>query len=313
MEITENLNKSNHNDLKNKTHELKNKVFYDDSLKKLRFFANNSIDAVITDPPYFIDSLADDWNISKNKQKSRNSKIVNNLPAGMKFSKKQGILLYDFYFQISKEIFRILKPGAFFISFAQPRLYHKLASAVEDNHFEIRDMFCWGRNTRPKSFSIKHFITKDKKIDQISKMKLINETKDKVTPQLSSLFEPIVLAQKPKEGTFLQNWIKWQKGLLDARIKWENKKLPSFLFHNKTKEDKFDHMTVKPLKIIEYLINITTNKNDLVLDPFLGSGTTAIACLKNQRFFCGIEKNKEYFDICLARIKKYKAEQNNGN
>jgi site-specific DNA-methyltransferase (adenine-specific) len=63
-----------------------------------------------------------------------------------------------------------------------------------------------------------------------------------------------------------------------------------------------NHPTHKPLKLMEYLIQLVTPKNGIVLDPFMGSGTTGIAC-KNKGFgFVGIEKEKEYFEIAKARI-----------
>jgi len=66
------------------------------------------------------------------------------------------------------------------------------------------------------------------------------------------------------------------------------------------------HSTVKPLKLMEYLCKLITPPNGTVLDPFMGSGTTGIAC-KNLGFgFIGIEKNKEYFDIAKKRIQKAK-------
>ncbi len=65
------------------------------------------------------------------------------------------------------------------------------------------------------------------------------------------------------------------------------------------------HPTVKPIKLMEYLIKLVTPKNAIILDPFLGSGTTAIACIKLGRQFIGIEKEAEYIAIANARIKKY--------
>lgn len=63
------------------------------------------------------------------------------------------------------------------------------------------------------------------------------------------------------------------------------------------------HPTQKNLKMIEYLIKIHTNENDLVLDPFMGSGTTGVACMNTGRRFIGIENIKNYFDIAEERIK----------
>ena len=62
------------------------------------------------------------------------------------------------------------------------------------------------------------------------------------------------------------------------------------------------HPTQKSLKLMEEIIKVHTNKNDIILDPFMGSGTTGIAALKNNRKFIGIELEKEYFDICLERF-----------
>ena len=63
------------------------------------------------------------------------------------------------------------------------------------------------------------------------------------------------------------------------------------------------HPTQKPLKLIEYLIKIHSNKNDLVLDPFMGSGTTAISSIKTGRNFIGFELEEKYYNDSLKRIK----------
>ena len=63
------------------------------------------------------------------------------------------------------------------------------------------------------------------------------------------------------------------------------------------------HITVKPLKLIEHLIRLFSKENSLIVDPFLGSGTTALACKNTNRRCIGIELNKEYYDISIERIK----------
>jgi len=65
------------------------------------------------------------------------------------------------------------------------------------------------------------------------------------------------------------------------------------------------HPTVKPIKLMEYPVKLVTKEGAIVLDPFLGSGTTAVACIKLNRNWIGIEKNKEYIEIANARIKPY--------
>ena len=62
------------------------------------------------------------------------------------------------------------------------------------------------------------------------------------------------------------------------------------------------HPTQKPLDLMRRFVLASTKVGGVVLDPFLGSGTTAIACLKEHRHFLGFELNKEYFDIAQRRI-----------
>ena len=66
-----------------------------------------------------------------------------------------------------------------------------------------------------------------------------------------------------------------------------------------------NHPTVKPIALMEYLIKLVSRENAVILDPFLGSGTTAIACLKLNRKIIGIEKEEEYVKIAKARIKPF--------
>ena len=66
------------------------------------------------------------------------------------------------------------------------------------------------------------------------------------------------------------------------------------------------HPTQKPVDLFEYLIKTYTNEGETVLDNCIGSGTTAIAALNTNRFFIGIEKEKEYVDIANKRIEETK-------
>ena len=64
------------------------------------------------------------------------------------------------------------------------------------------------------------------------------------------------------------------------------------------------HPTQKPVELIRWLVRTYTNEGDLVLDNCMGSGTTAVACIKEKRHFIGYEITKEYFDIAQERIKQ---------
>lgn len=65
----------------------------------------------------------------------------------------------------------------------------------------------------------------------------------------------------------------------------------------------YTHPTIKPLNIITNLLLNSSKKSEIVLDPFMGSGTTAIACLNTGRNFIGFKTNKEYYEKSLERIK----------
>ena len=71
------------------------------------------------------------------------------------------------------------------------------------------------------------------------------------------------------------------------------------------KEKSNKHVSVKPIKLMTYLIEVTTNKDDIVLDPFMGTGTTMIAAKLSNRKWIGFEKEKEYLEIAKQRIDYY--------
>jgi site-specific DNA-methyltransferase (adenine-specific) len=64
------------------------------------------------------------------------------------------------------------------------------------------------------------------------------------------------------------------------------------------------HPTVKPIKLIEYLVKLVTPKNGICIDPYMGSGTTGVACRENGYKFIGIEKDEEYFKIAMRHIRE---------
>lgn len=71
---------------------------------------------------------------------------------------------------------------------------------------------------------------------------------------------------------------------------------------NKSDKDLFEHPTIKPLELVERHLKHSTNENDVVLDPFLGSGTTALACKHLNRKYIGFEINEKYYTIAKDRL-----------
>ena len=299
-----------------------NKIICSDTLELLPQIESDSIDVVLTDPPYFLDKLDNNWDYEEVVNKN-NQYTIKSLPAGMKFDREQGKKFYTWYLKISEEIFRILKPGGFFFSFSSPRLYHRMASAIDDVGFEIRDAFMWlYTQNQAKAMGVDHFIKK-MNIDERTKEKIKEKLNGWKTPQIKSCFEPIAMAQKPTDQTYLNNILKHEVGLFNTNVRIGDNMYPAnvftidsinelidktFLLPKPTKKEKGeynDHKTVKPLAICEYLIKLSAfSKNAVVLDPFVGSGTTAVAAKKLGKNYIGIDANEKYVKISEKRLKE---------
>jgi len=306
-----------------KNKELINKIITGDALEVLSKIEDNSIDLILTDPPYFLDKMDNNWT-HKNVSDERNKQVIQSLPAGMKFDRQQGVRFYEWYSKISNEALRVLKAGGFFFSFSSPRLYHRMASAMDDAGFEIRDCFLWVyTQNQMKAMSLNHFIDK-MDITQEKKEILKNSLSGWKTPQIKSNFEPIAMAQKPTDGTFLKNFIKNKVGLLNTNIRVGDNMYPSnilavegineimdkhFLIqkpHNE-KEDFNIHMTVKPVDLCKHLINLSVyTKDAIILDPFVGSGTVALASKELGKNYIGVDINPEYVKIAKKRLNNSK-------
>jgi len=85
--------------------------------------------------------------------------------------------------------------------------------------------------------------------------------------------------------------------------KWNGGGKRGVFTHNTNQKDRDGrHPTEKPKPLMRELLNLFTNKNETILDPFMGSGTTGVACVQTGRHFIGIEKDKKYFDMACERI-----------
>ncbi len=109
------------------------------------------------------------------------------------------------------------------------------------------------------------------------------------------------------QHNYLRTFIKGQ----DTKLKWNGTKInhdKSFLTDVITYQNGFRgkgkawHPQAMPLPLVKEFIRIFTNEGDVVLDPFMGSGTTAVACQELKRNFIGIEFNKQYCEIAQRRL-----------
>lgn len=279
-------------------------IINDDCRHALAKMDDDSVHLVITDPPYFLDGLDNDWRkASEDAVKATGS--VGSLPVGMKFDPKQGQALQAFMREVSEQLSRVLAPGGFMLAFSQPRLSPRMAMGIEEAGFEIRDIYAWHftKRAQMKAFSQDHFIDK-MDISEAEKQSIKKNLQGRKTPQLRPQYEAIIMAQNPKQGTFVDNWLKYQVGLIDASKGLDNGTPSTVMCVEKPTGDErlHAHMTPKPIALLSHLIELFTCQGQIVLDPFLGSGSTAIAAKNLGRKCIGIEIDQKYVKIAQERL-----------
>ena len=152
-------------------------------------------------------------------------------------------------------------------------------------------IFCNGEQI---PFYIKYFV-----VDRKCKMDIIIWNKTNALP----LFNNKYLSDK-------EYCLYFRKGGYCSPKNYEDAKTVFYYPINIKDKKKWKHPTIKPEELIRKLIRNSSKEGDIVLDSFMGSGTTAISCIKENRNFIGYEINKEFYKICLKRIKEVKEELN---
>jgi site-specific DNA-methyltransferase (adenine-specific) len=353
------------------------KVVIADCREALRKMKWNSVDAIVSDPPYGLEFMGKEFD-----------------------SLGDGPGQQAWHLAWAKEALLVLKPGGHLVAFGGSRTYHRLACALEDAGFEIRDSLMWIYGTGfPKSRDVgKAF---DKKTPDLAKQW------DGWGTALKPAFEPIVLARKPLEGTVIANIQKWGVGALNivgtrtevtpgvlgrwptnvmldeeagtmldkqsglstspktvvqggkringgqyastggdtpdrhtevpghgdsggasrffycaktsrrernvgsSFLYWQKKDKHTVVRVTKAEWEALDpknrahgnnHPTVKPMSLMRWLIKLVTPKDGLVLDPFVGSGSTGLAAARENVRFVGIEKDENYAAIARSRL-----------
>ena len=107
--------------------------------------------------------------------------------------------------------------------------------------------------------------------------------------------------QKPYEE-LRQEYEELRQEYEKLRYTFNNQGIPSVLQHEAIQQN--GHITPKPIEILKCIIKTSSNENDIVLDCFMGSGSTGVACANTNRRFIGIEKEERYFSIAKERIEK---------
>lgn len=281
------------------------KLYPGDCRDALADMESASVHLALTDPPYFLDRLDSDWSHEKIERSRCHADAVGGLPIGMKFDPDQGRRLQEFLTPVAAQLLRVLKPGAFLLMFAAPRLSHRAAVAIEDAGFEVRDVLAWRFTAKAqfKAFTMDHFVKRRAGMTEGEKAAAIRRLGGRRTPQLRPQFEAVILAQKPREGTFVDNWLVHETGLIDAGQTLDNHVPETVMTVEKQAKDRFNgHLTAKPVKLMEHLIRVFSARGQTVLDPFVGSGTTCLAARRCGRHSIGIDIDPDYIEIARRRL-----------
>jgi site-specific DNA-methyltransferase (adenine-specific) len=198
----------------------------------------------------------------------------------------------------------VLKPGGFFLFFCSPRLAFAGGWAANESGFEIRDMPVWEHEGgQGKSASHSHLVRKCRNRTDDEKNKLISRMTGLGTPQLRPKHEPFIVAQKPIPTVMWKNFEEHGTGYIRTKFD-DGQQSNVFQFRKPRKKERFDHMTVKPLPLMERIVEVFSLRGQTVLDMCMGSGTTGEAAMRTNRKFIGIEIDEHSFDIACDRMRE---------
>ena len=273
--------------------------------------ADDSIELFLSDIPYGI-SL-DDWDVLHH---NTNSALLGQSPAqiGKSGFKRRGKPIngwsqadrnigreYQQWCQSwAERLLPKMKRGASLFVFGARRTIHRVVNAFEDSGFILKDMLAWQKESahhRAQRVSIVY-----------SRRGLTAEAKTWNgwrLGNLAPLYEPIAWFIKPYKigGTIADNILEHGVGAMNVdacQIQGINPtNLLAFGFQ---KNERRIHEAQKPVKLIEFLIKLTTREGQVVLDPFMGSGTTAVAAQRLKRRYIGFEINPEFCRDASQRL-----------
>ena len=232
-----------------------------DSFKLLKKIQPRSVDMIFADPPYFLSG--DGITCSAGKMVS-----VNKGDWDQKISIKEKYKFNKRWIKLCKEILK--DDGTIWISGTMHNIY-SIGMALEEEGFKIINNITWKKLNPPPNISCRTFVHST---------------------------ETILWAMKDLKGVkhkFNYKLMRQLNGNKQMKDVWET----SLTKPSEKKCGK--HPTQKPIELLEKIILSSTDENDLILDPFNGSGTTGIVAHRLKRRYIGIEKEKEYLDLTIRR------------
>ena len=239
-------------------------IYNEDCLETLNKIKDDSIDCVITSPPY-------NMNLRIRNGKYCSRQIVKELST--KYSNFNDNLPIDeynkFHSKVLKELLRVSKVVFYNIQIVTGSK-RSIFKMIGDFNEQLKDIIVWNKGVSQPAM---HQQVLNKQTELI----LVFETDYPISRQFKYA--------NFKRGTLSDIW----------NIKRENTT-------NK------NHSATFPLNLIRKILINFTNENNIIYDPFMGTGTTAIACLIEKRKFIGSEIDKDYCNVALKRIEQHKAQ-----
>lgn len=238
-------------------------LYRGDCIKVFKKIPSNSVNCIITDPPYFL---------SNNGITCKSGKMAS-VNKG-KWDKKTS---QEYFYQFNKswieESYRVLKPGGtLWISGTYHNIYTVGGIIDEIEDFKILNNITWVKLAPPPNLSCRYFTHSTETLLWIRK------------------------------GVKEKHYFNYKK-MKDANGGKQMKDVWHIGRPLKSEKIFGKHPTQKPEKLIERLILSSTCEDDLILDPFCGSGTTGVVSLRYKRKFIGIEQENEYYKISKKRLK----------
>jgi len=288
--------------------------FHEDGIAGMKCIPDDFAHLILSDIPYGIGM--DAWDVlhentnsaylgaSPAQKKAGNvfkcrGKPINGWSEADKLIPKQ---YYDWCASWAGDWLRVLKPGGSAIVFAGRRMAHRCIVALEDAGFSFKDMLAWERARA---------VHRAQRLSAVFKrrgdMQAAGLWDGWRIGNLRPSFEPILWFSKPYKtgGTIADNVLSHGVGAYNQNaFEKYNSNIENIIKAGFLAGEAGFHPAQKPIILMEALIELVTQKDQIVIDPFAGSGTTGAAARKTGRKYLMFEKDKNYFDMAQKRFRQ---------
>ena len=286
-----------------------NRTTHGDCLDHLSLLPDHSIHSLISDIPYGIN--LDDWDVL---HPNTNSGLLGQSPAqiGKSGFKRRGKPIrgwnradreipykyQEWCSRWAEQVYPKMVEGSSLFIFGARRTLHRAIVALEDCGFLLRDMLAW---QKPSAHHRAQHLSQ-----VLEKRGLYTQAQYWRGWRLGNLaprWEPIAWMFKPYRRTLTDAVLQNGVGALNVDACLIDGKMPSNVLDYWYEPDEMRvHEAQKPVRLMEFLIKLTTLEGHIVLDPFMGSGTTAVACKRLNRHYVGFEINHKFVQLASQRL-----------